>query len=513
MSDLQMLVDERQAPRRAAMYVRMSSTPQDYSIQHQIDRLSQYAKENDIEVVMIYADVGKSGLRINGREGLQGLIADVRAGHIEFNCVLVYDVSRWGRFQDIDESAHYEFLCRQAGVKVIYCAEHFVDDGSPMSALMKGVKRIMAAEYSRELGDKVHLAQCRFSQMGFKQGGRPGYGLRRVPISQSGEVKSALKFGERKPVATDRVALAHNSADEVDVVRRIYRLYTQDGWNDSEIARLLQDEGHSTHMGHPWDNCTVRRILTNSRYCGEIVYNQTTRRLRAKVQANPAQLWIHCPDALEPMVDRSTFELAQEIRRRRAAGPDREHVLQQLRDVFNRHGVINAKLCNASTLPRRNTMLKMFGSYINAYAAAGLPLQHTASGALGYRSMRTTIDRLLDRVVADAILAGATVKRTSVWNVLMIDESILVKVSVSSRRRCEDGCRRWRVPLSCGARADFVICALMDDSNKEIESFLLLRTASIEKDSLLLSRKKLLRYSEGLFNSLEEIFGLEGTQH
>jgi DNA invertase Pin-like site-specific DNA recombinase len=37
--------------------------------------------------------------------------------------VLVYDVSRWGRFQDIDESAHYEFVCKQAGIKVAYCAE------------------------------------------------------------------------------------------------------------------------------------------------------------------------------------------------------------------------------------------------------------------------------------------------------------------------------------------------------------------------------------------------------
>lgn len=133
----------------------------------------------------------------------------------DFDTILVYDISRWGRFQDVDESAHYEFICRQAGVQVIYCAEHFVDDGSPMYALMKGVKRIMAAEYSRELGAKVLLAQCRFSQMGYKQGGRPGYGLRRVPIGQDGAIKAALQFGERKPAATDRVALKHGPADEV----------------------------------------------------------------------------------------------------------------------------------------------------------------------------------------------------------------------------------------------------------------------------------------------------------
>jgi hypothetical protein len=55
-------------------------------------------------------------------------------------------VSRWGRFQDIDEAAHYEFLCRQAGVKVIYCGEQFENDGSIFSNLVKSLKRTMAAE-------------------------------------------------------------------------------------------------------------------------------------------------------------------------------------------------------------------------------------------------------------------------------------------------------------------------------------------------------------------------------
>jgi len=497
--------------RRAAIYVRMSTNPQEYSIQHQIDRLNQYAQEHQIDIVMVYADAGKSGLRISGREGLQRLIGDVQSGAAEFEVVLVYDVSRWGRFQDIDESAHYEFMCRQAGVQVVYCAEHFVDDGTPVYALMKGVKRIMAAEYSRELGEKVHHAQCRFSQLGFKQGGRPGYGLRRVPISQSGEVKAPLLQGERKSVMTDRVTLAHSSPAEVEVVRRIYRLYTEDELNDSEIARILQTEGHSTQMGRPWDNCTVRRILMNPRYCGEVVYNQTTRRLKGKVHANPEQDWIHCADALDPMVERDTFDLARQIRKRRAAGPDREVVLDQLREVFRQKGTINAKLCNAFGLPRRNTILKLFGSYIGAYAAAGLPTQFTAGGALGFRSMHATIDTLVGKAIVCAESAGAKAARTEVWNVLRIDDAVLVKISVASCRRCEDGCRRWRIPLTCGAKADYVICALMNDTNVDIETFLLLSTASDTKSSLLLSRRKLSGYVESAFKSMDEIFGLART--
>ena len=78
-----------------------------------------------------------------------------------------------------------------------------------MYSLMKAMKRIMAAEYSRELGAKVLHTQCRFFQREYKQGGRAGYGLRRVPVFQNGVAKAALEYGERKSVATDRVALRH----------------------------------------------------------------------------------------------------------------------------------------------------------------------------------------------------------------------------------------------------------------------------------------------------------------
>lgn len=56
---------KRAPSRRAAIYVRMSSRPQDHSIQHQCDRLDEYAEKSDIDTLMMYADAGKSGLRIN----------------------------------------------------------------------------------------------------------------------------------------------------------------------------------------------------------------------------------------------------------------------------------------------------------------------------------------------------------------------------------------------------------------------------------------------------------------
>jgi DNA invertase Pin-like site-specific DNA recombinase len=95
---------------RAAEYVRMSTDHQRYSTENQSDAIRGYAQARGIEIVRTYADHGKSGLSIRGRDALQAMIDDVCAGRADFSVILVSDVSRWGRFQDADESA-----CRVGG--------------------------------------------------------------------------------------------------------------------------------------------------------------------------------------------------------------------------------------------------------------------------------------------------------------------------------------------------------------------------------------------------------------
>ena len=170
--------------RKAAQYVRMSTEHQRYSTENQSDAIGLYAKERGYQIIQTYSDAGKSGLRIEGRDGLTQLLADIQAGRTDFNTVLVYDISRWGRFQDADESAYYEYICKRAGIAIEYCAEQFENDGSPVSTIVKGVKRAMAGEYSRELSQKVFAGQSRLIEMGYRQGGPPGFGLRRMLISK-----------------------------------------------------------------------------------------------------------------------------------------------------------------------------------------------------------------------------------------------------------------------------------------------------------------------------------------
>src|SRR5260370_20831203 len=119
-----------------------------------------------MEVAKTYSDAGKSGLTLEHRPGLKQLINDVEAGKVGYSVILVYDVSRWGRFQDADESAYYEYRCRRANISIHYCAEQFPNDGSPYAAILKTIKRMMAAEYSRDLSARVFAGHARLIELG-----------------------------------------------------------------------------------------------------------------------------------------------------------------------------------------------------------------------------------------------------------------------------------------------------------------------------------------------------------
>src|SRR5687768_4391726 len=78
---------------RAAQYVRMSTEHQQYSTSNQEDIIRDYALARGYEIVRTYADEGKSGLNVAGREALWRMITDVQAGDTGYSAILVYDIS------------------------------------------------------------------------------------------------------------------------------------------------------------------------------------------------------------------------------------------------------------------------------------------------------------------------------------------------------------------------------------------------------------------------------------
>src|SRR5215216_5912116 len=360
-----------------AQYVRMSTELQRYSIQNPAAAIAAYAQQRNLTIVRTYVGEGRSGVRINGRAGLIELIEDVQTGKADFDHILVYDVSRWGRFQDVDESAHYEFVCKRSGIKVAYCAEQFDNDASLLSSIVKNIKRVMAAEYSRELGVKVHTGQSRVAALGYRVGGPLTFGLRRELVDESARSKRRLTKGERKALHTDRVRIQPGSDEETAIVRWIFHQFVVERKSYSQITREL-NRAKMTNQGRPWTGTMIRIILMNENYIGNIVYNRTTRPIGQKLISNPRDRWVRGLAVIDPIVDPNLFTRAQKIMAERRVQIPEDRMLLRLRTALHRKGKLSWSIIDDTPgLPSAGTYAAHFGTLRKVYALLGYdPSQH-----------------------------------------------------------------------------------------------------------------------------------------
>jgi DNA invertase Pin-like site-specific DNA recombinase len=362
------------APTPAAQYVRMSTDDQQYSIAIQKAAIEQYAAQHNFTVVATYADQGKSGVALKTRGALRQLLRDVLSGSAPFKTILVYDVSRWGRFQDLDESAYYEFLCKSNGIPIHYCAEQFSNDGSMPSSIMKALKRTMAAEYSRELGIKVSAGQTRIARMGFHVCGAAGLGLRRMTVSPDGSRKMILEDGERKAITSHRTILVPGPKKEIEVVRRVFALASHKRNNPKRIAKELnRQKVWPWPDDRRWNEAAVLSIIKNEKYIGCNVYGKTTQKLGAHSRKIQKDQWVMVPDAFVPIVEPEAFERIQRlIQNRTKQGPrPNEYYLKGLRRILARHGRITWKLMKGRCICSHDPYAERFGSIWRAYELIG----------------------------------------------------------------------------------------------------------------------------------------------
>lgn len=356
----------------AAQYIRMSTEHQRYSLENQMAALSVYALANGIRVVKTYRDHGRSGVTLKKRPGLQSLLSDVMAARAGFSAVLVLDVSRWGRFQDTDESATYEFLCKMAGVQIHYTGEPFLNDGSPTASLIKHVKRIMAGEFSRELGVKIKAGQQTQTRLGNYVGSRAAYGLRRQLVTEDGAPRQFLLPGQRKAVATERIHLVHGPDEEVQAVRDIFELYLAGSIGALSIARRMEREGRPPPAGG-WTQSSVMSILRYDGYLGEVFYGRTAQHLQGEKLIVPRKDWVGGV-TFPPIISRETFDAARQKRTSRRRFFARDDLLERLRNCRDEFGYLSAKIIeDCPYLPSVSAISRRFGSLPAAYAAAGLP--------------------------------------------------------------------------------------------------------------------------------------------
>ena len=427
----------------------------------------------------------------------------------DFAGILVYDVSRWGRFQDADESAYYEYICRRAGIAVHYCAEQFENDGSPVSTIVKSVKRAMAGEYSRELSSKVFQGACRLIQLGYKQGGTAGYGLRRMLVDQSGQHKGVLNLGQQKSIQTDRVILVPGPSEEVAVVRWIYEQFVHEQKNEAEIARMLNSGGTLTDFGRPWTRGTVHEVLTNEKYIGNNVYHRTSFKLKRKHVENPPEMWVRVEGAFTPIVEPNVFFLAHEVILGRSRRLTDEEMLAKLRDVLKEHGRLSGILIDETeNLPSSAAFRHRFGSLVCAYRLIGYDPQIDYGFVEINRKLRQQHPELVASVIGQLTSLGATAVQDEATGLLSINDELYVSIVLCRHQSTAAGSSRWVVRLDESLKPDLTIAVRMDAANEHIRDFYLLPALDMTWENLRVAETNGIYLDAYRFDTLEYFFAM-----
>lgn len=472
---------------RAAQYVRMSTEHQQYSTLNQEDIIRDYAAQRGYEIIKTYADEGKSGLNVAGRQSLRRMIADVQDGRADYEVILVYDISRWGRFQDADESAYYEYLCKRAGIEVHYCAEQFENDGGPTSTIIKSVKRAMAGEYSRELSSKVFKGQCRLIELGYRQGGAPGFGLRRMLVDQNGDEKGILDRGEQKSLQTDRVILVPGPPEEQQIVQWIYDLFVKQGKRESEIANMLNQRGISTDYGRRWNRGTVNQVLTNEKYIGNNVYNRTSFKLKRTHVQNTPDMWVRADGVFDAIVPHDLFFMARGIIQERNRRFTDEELIERLKSLAKKHPTLSAAVIDAAEdVPTSSTFRSRFGSLIRAYRLAGYAPDRDYRYIEINRHLREMYPGLVHDVKQRLDSVGATVTQDTETDLLLINGEYSASMVLSRCRPTSAGSLRWLIRIDEKLAPDITILVRMDPANENVTDYYLFPLMDFAEPKLLL---------------------------
>ena len=373
---------------RVVQYVRMSSDMQKLSIENQCAANEKYARMHDMEIIDTYRDEAKSGLRIENRSGIKKLLKDVQERSKNFQAVLVYDVSRWGRFQNTDEAAYHDYHCRLHGAPIIYVAENIPNDGSPINSVWIAFMRGMAGQAVKDLSVKTRAGQARLAQLGFAIGTQAHIGLRRLIIDEHGKPRAIAVHGESKAIHTDRTIIVPGPPKEVAQARRIFRTFADSDIGITALAAQLQSEGLKTLRGELITKHSLAGMLRCEAYAGDNVWGKRKGILGGKYRTFiPRDQWIRKSGCFEAIIKPALFQRVQAklgrltpVRRTDAV------LLDELRAAIAKGAYVTGETFRSHGLAGRSTYEKHFGTLTKAYELAGY--QHDDASGL-YRAQIT----------------------------------------------------------------------------------------------------------------------------
>lgn len=274
-----------------AAYCRVSTDHEDQrnSLAHQLEFFSTYAENNHHQLYKVYADEGISGTSFKRRTEFLKLMEDAKSG--AFEMVVVKDVSRFAR-NTVDFLQSIRTL-KAMGINTLFLTANMTSLGD--SEFILTIFGAMAQEESANLSRRVKWGK----QINAAKG--------RVPPQI---------FGYDR---VDNFTLRIN-AEEAAVVKEIYRLYLEEGLGCRRISRQLNETGARTKLGYDWAPYMVRRILSNSIYCGIYVNNryEVEDFLSGREGLRPESEWLTHDRPAWAVVSKEDFErVRQQLAMRR----------------------------------------------------------------------------------------------------------------------------------------------------------------------------------------------------
>jgi len=316
---------------RTVLYLRMSTDKQEASIPQQRAALVAFAAKQGHEIVGEYRDEGISGDATHKRKGFQAMIRDAAGGG--FDRILCWDQSRFGRFDSIEAGSWITPL-RDAGVSLETIDGGVVDWTDFAGRITFAVAQEGKNAFLRDLS--------RSSLRGMAAKIRDGRGL----------YGGSTPYGYRRETAiVDRKKITALVPDETTapIVRRMFENYAAAGGSLYTVVEMLNQEGIRSPCRSKWkpNGCdkwrrsSVRRILTNPIYAGDIAWGRTaTGKYHARigdevVARRPGQKPVkNVPivrrDAVPALIDRDLFDRAQELLAKRKKATRRPSTVRPL---------------------------------------------------------------------------------------------------------------------------------------------------------------------------------------
>lgn len=287
---------------KVAVYVRWSTDDQTEgtTLEVQLERCKHYLKSQgwSFNESLVYIDNGWSGGSLD-RPALTQMRTAVKEGRVE--CAVVYRIDRLSRsVVDIVDLVLREW----EGRCFVKSTSEDVNTISPAGKMFFYIL-VSFAEYERNIiRERTMGGKVKRAEQGLNPGFRPPFGY--VTGGKPGTVK----------------VVEH----EAGLVQRIYEMYLR-GNGSCQIAHAFNTEG-LTLRGKPWNDLTVRRMLSNPAYTGILQYGKTSRAAKAQRQRHGlGQLvrfaeprFASVENAYPVIVPRATWERVQELLRERANG-------------------------------------------------------------------------------------------------------------------------------------------------------------------------------------------------